>query len=208
MPATRYGLAERPEVLPFIPANAERILDIGCGHGAFGKTLRAGFPGASIVGIEPDPVSAEEAKRHYDHVIEGHFPKAIPRGELWDAIVFNDVLEHLADPWEALRISKKFLRPRGLIVASIPNIRYLPVLWELVIHGRWTYTDQGTLDRTHLRFFTRDSIRLMFDESNYRILRVQGVNSVGGRRWMWARLLPGSLADMQWLQFVVSAESI
>ncbi len=68
-----------------------------------------------------------------------------------------DVLEHLQDPWAVVRRLQDLLRPGGVLVASIPNIRNYRVLRSLIFRGRFDYVASGILDRTQLRFFTRSS---------------------------------------------------
>jgi len=130
--------------------------------------------------------------------------------ESFDAVIFNDVLEHLLDPRAAIAYAKTLLSPSGVIVASIPNVRYFPVLWDLIVHGDWNYQDCGILDRTHLRFFTRKSIALLFLESGFLIESLQGINR--GRRPKKGALLrlinlitAGALSDAYYLQFAIVA---
>jgi hypothetical protein len=98
-----------------------------------------------------------------DHVWNTSVEQAlaeIPADSL-DCIVAADVLEHLVDPWSVLAELRHRLVPEGIIVASIPNIGHWQVISEL-LEGTWQYTGEGLLDRTHLRFFTRRSIRELF----------------------------------------------
>ena len=87
----------------------------------------------------------------------------------FDCIVFNDVLEHMSDPWSALEIAGDVLNNCGRVVASIPNVRHYTVLVPLLIKGRWTYHDVGILDRTHLRFFTRSTVRELFETTGWAV---------------------------------------
>ena len=59
------------------------------------------------------------------------------------------------DPWKTVAKLDSMLAPGGVIVASIPNVRYYHVSLRLVLRGSWNLSDSGILDRTHLRFFTR-----------------------------------------------------
>ena len=203
-----YGFERRSEIAALVPP-AKRLLDVGCSSGGFGYELRAsGVDVAETWGIEPDPGAAAAAADHFDHVVTGLYPDALPAGERFDVVAFNDVLEHLEDPWTALTYTRdEVLEPGGYVVASIPNVRYLPVLADLALRGRWTYTDTGTLDRTHLRFFTRETIEDMFARAGFQVEAVQGVTdyvALGGRRRLPLRLLP---ADMRWMQYAVVARA-
>ncbi len=86
--------------------------------------------------------------------------------------MFADVLEHLINPLDVLKKTRKFLKTGGSVIASIPNVQYLGLVNELV-EGNWTYQDEGILDRTHLRFFTYHEIIKLFDEAGYII---SGIN--------------------------------
>jgi 2-polyprenyl-3-methyl-5-hydroxy-6-metoxy-1,4-benzoquinol methylase len=196
---------ERAEVLALVPDGARTILDVGCSRGGFGHALRTADATRVLWGVEADTEAAAAAEPHYDELIVGLFPEALAgREQQFDCVVFNDVLEHIADPWAALRAARARLRPGGTVVASIPNVRFLPVLFKLVVRGEWTYTDTGVLDRGHLRFFTRRSMVELFRSCGFAVDRVRGVNPLTGSR-RWTRLLPGSVQDTLYLQFVVVA---
>lgn len=206
-----YSVADRAEVLPFLPADGDTILDIGCARGGFGAAIRASRgDGVRLVGVEPSPEQAEDARRSgYNEVRVGFFPDALDgSSERFDCIVLNDVLEHMLDPWDACAELQKWLTPGGAVVASIPSIQYLPV-WLRVLRGHWQYTDHGTLDRTHVRFFTRRSMVEMFESAGFAVEKAAGINSMAdnlGRRWrLLLRPFRRFLGDVQWLQFVVVA---
>jgi SAM-dependent methyltransferase len=86
----------------------------------------------------------------------------------FDCIVCADVIEHLRDPLAALRKLSLVLGEKGVIIASIPNVRYWGVI-SMLAEGGWTYADSGILDRTHLRFFTRREIETLFTEAGFEL---------------------------------------
>jgi SAM-dependent methyltransferase len=88
----------------------------------------------------------------------------------FDAILFADVLEHLVNPWAALRNVQRFLKPDGLTVISIPNIANFGVRANL-LKGEFDYQDFGIYDRTHLRFFTRKSADALVQSAGLRVVR-------------------------------------
>ncbi len=137
--ASNYFECHRREMLPFVPADCHRVLDVGCGIGGFGESLKR-TRDVEVWGIEPVESAAKKAAAKLDEVIHGRFNSeaGLPVGN-FDCVVFNDVLEHLLDPEEALRYARILLSPAGIIVASIPNIRSLPIVWQLAVHGRWEY---------------------------------------------------------------------
>lgn len=211
-----YGLNERADVRPFIPCGATSALDVGCGRGGFGKTLRSRLgPDALIVGVEAVPEQVEEARRlsAFDEVVLGYFPDALAHtSDTYDLVTFNDVLEHMLEPEQVLRDTHRFLNSDGRVVAAIPSIQFAPVVLQL-LRGRWDYADQGTLDRTHVRFFTRSTMIEMFERAGYRVERCEGVNDVRDswssdpvRIRRWAKLLLSrALSDSRYLHFVIVA---
>lgn len=211
-----YADSQRSEMLRFVPASARRILEVGCSVGNFGRILTNEL-GATVWGVEPDPAAAKVAAQTLNRVINGHFGLDVRvdaelDGEVFDCIVFNDVLEHMVDPYSALALAKDLLTPEGSIVASIPNVRYFDNVWKLVVEGSWEYADFGILDRTHLRFFTRSSIETLFADAGLRIHTMVGINAVDwchpNRRQLFRYLnfaMGNRLKDMRWLQFAVVA---
>ena len=213
-----YFAEARPEMLSFVPTNCRRLLDVGCGTGTFGASLKQDRP-IEVWGVEPFASAAAIAGDRLNRVITGSFgPETdLPAGA-FDCIVFNDVLEHMVAPEQALRYAKTLLSAGGAILASIPNVRYLPVLWQLGVRGSWEYGDCGILDRTHLRFFTKSSILKMFQDEGFAVRSISGINPYAGipsasrRLWLayrFANVLFGRrFADLKFLQFAVVAELI
>jgi Methyltransferase domain len=90
------------------------------------------------------------------------------REQRFHVITFGDVLEHLIDPVGVLVRAKGVLHPNGCVVASVPNIGHSSIRLAL-LRGRFEYTDKGLLDRTHLRFFTAESLAGLFEDAGYEV---------------------------------------
>jgi 2-polyprenyl-3-methyl-5-hydroxy-6-metoxy-1,4-benzoquinol methylase len=172
-----YFSHSRPELLPFVPANLRKVLDVGCGNGAFGAMLKKNRQ-CEVWGIEPSKAAALEAEKHLDKVINGLFIRDMPEmaGQKFDVIFFNDVLEHLVDPDEALSYCKQLLNPNGCVIASIPNIRWYPVILSLIWYKDFKYEEAGVMDKTHLRFFTVKGMRRLFENNGYKVISAEGIN--------------------------------
>jgi 2-polyprenyl-3-methyl-5-hydroxy-6-metoxy-1,4-benzoquinol methylase len=204
-----YFSNSRSEIIPFVPSNIKMALDVGCGNGAFGKLLKKERQ-CSVWGIEPNKQVAIEAGEKLDKVINSLFIENIPalNGHTFDAIFFNDVLEHLINPGESLNYCKKLLNPQGCIIASIPNIRWYPVILKLIRYKDFKYEKSGVMDSTHLRFFTRNSMIRLFESNGYKVVNIEGINRNTNFRFfnIINSLLLRSQDDMAFPQFVVVAE--
>jgi len=205
--ADNYYNLDRKEMLDFISGQPEKILEAGCGSGNFGAALKEKFD-AEITGIELFESAAREASKKLDKVICGNLEEKIDSAEnnYYDLIVFNDVLEHLYDPWNVLKKAATKLCKGGKVMASIPNIRHLYTMFDIVIKKDFKYTDAGILDKTHLRFFTKKSIIRMFDECGYKIIKIQGINGMKSFKFKILNILSfGFLKETSYLQFAVVA---
>ena len=201
-----YYFSARNDLIQLIPSEAQRILEVGCAGGMTGKALREKGV-EEIVGIEIDEEVALQGRPYYDQLIIGDVEKVkLPFGkEHFDCIIYGDVLEHLVNPWQVLKSHTLFLKKGGSIVCSIPNIRHYRVIKKLILKGKWEYTDDGILDRSHLRFFTLDSIQRMLKEAGFEIeellRRSSGVSWLKGMN----RLLGNRLVDFLVRQYIILA---
>ena len=134
-----------------------KALDVGAADGFLAERLTA--QGWSVTALERDPELAARAHGRCKEVVVADLESAPPllHGP-FDAIVYGDVLEHLSDPGAVLRALDQTLAPRGTVIVSVPNVAHLWVRLSLLA-GRFDYADRGILDRTHLRFFTRRTLR-------------------------------------------------
>jgi 2-polyprenyl-3-methyl-5-hydroxy-6-metoxy-1,4-benzoquinol methylase len=195
-----------------VPATAAVVLDVGCGAGAFGAGLKREWQSQgrplTVWGLELDPVAGARAADVLDRVLIGDAAALLPGlpEAGFDAVILNDILEHLVEPAELLARLRPLLRPGGHVVCSLPNVRHFPNVVNLVVHGSWRYTDEGILDRTHLRFFTRSSMIALLTDCGYVVESVEGINPTGSLKFKLLNLLTlGNWADMRYLQFALRA---
>lgn len=156
-----------------------RVLEFGCATGYMSRVLRE-RRGCTVVGVELVPEAAEQAERWCERVIVGDAEildyETLLGEDRFDAITFADVLEHLRDPGELLRRVRPFLDEDGAVIASIPNIAHGNVRLALLA-GEFRYRQTGLLDDTHLRFFTRDGVRELFEQAGLYV-----------HQWLYKRL--------------------
>lgn len=148
----------RFDVLPFVPKTGGRLLDIGGGIGA--TALEARSRGlVEHAGVIDQVQALQELDFSYNGDLNDlDFLDSVGKEQgTFDTILCLDILEHLVEPWDVVAKLQNLLAPGGFIVASIPNVRHITVVAPLLLRSSWQLADDGVLDRTHLRFFTRSS---------------------------------------------------
>jgi spore maturation protein CgeB/thioredoxin-like negative regulator of GroEL len=178
-PKTAEAYYEHPrrELLPAIPLAAKRVLDVGCGAGALGRVLKEERNVEEVCGIEFIEEAYQRARTVLDRVLHGNIETMeLPwDDDYFDCIVCADVLEHLVDPAAVMAKLSRVLAPRGVIVISVPNIRFHEVI-HMLSNGAWTYYEQGIMDATHLRFFTRSGLRTMIENGGMEAVEIIPLN--------------------------------
>lgn len=170
---TYFRRLNRP-LLDLLPPGLGSVLDVGCAAGVLGGAYKERHPGSLWTGIELDPAAAALARDALDHVEIGDaeaLADPVP-GAPFDALVYADTLEHFRDPSAALARHLALLKPGGVVCASIPNIQHWSAILSL-IGGRWDYRDEGLFDRTHLRFFTLETIVGFFRDAGCTVERAE-----------------------------------
>ncbi len=172
-----YSNAARDGIIEMMEADKGKpieVLELGCYMGSTLSRIKRLWPDAYVHGVEyVGPVADIGAT--INDIIRGDVETMdIPyRSGQFDYIICADVLEHLRDPEEALRRFIPYLKPGGQFIISIPNIRHYGVIEMLALFGRFDYSDSGILDRTHLKFFTRDTAIEMIERSGLKVEEVR-----------------------------------
>lgn len=177
---TSYHESNREEMVRFITNHPKTSLEVGCRGARHSKLLKETGIVSETWGIEPDdnPQIIQEATSNLDYFKNEYFnaqTEGLPEN-YFDLIIFNDVLEHMYDPWSVLLETKKFLSPDGIVVISLPNIRHKSVLKNLILHDTFEYTQEGLLDITHIRFFTQKTMEKMVTDCGYEIVKFEPIS--------------------------------
>jgi SAM-dependent methyltransferase len=148
-----YRNAGNREAVGFVPATANRILDVGCGAGDNARMLAAS--GREVVGVTLSREEARLASPHCTRVIVADIEtERLPlEKDYFDVLLLSHVLEHLRDPAGALNNLLPFLKPGGAAVIAVPNMAHWRERWRFV-KGDWSREETGPMDRTHLNFWS------------------------------------------------------
>jgi len=186
---------DRSDILSLLPRKINRLLEIGCGSGNTLKYIKDNYQCDWACGVELSHEAAESARSKVDLVIEGDIENTdLPiEPETLDVILCLDVLEHLINPWKVMSKLEVLLKPDGVIIASIPNVRNFHVILPLIFRGEWKYIDRGILDKTHLRFFTRSTAIKLIGSSGLKIDMIRETGFERGSKTRVANLVTFSI---------------
>ncbi len=176
--------------------HGREVLDLGCGNGFFAAELVR--EGNRITGVDvlKEPSAHEAFEKYFIANVADGLEPVIRKlnGKRFDRVLLLDVLEHLPRPERLLKDCRQVLAPQGTVVISVPNIANIAIRLMLLL-GRFDYADRGILDRTHLRFYTRRTARVLLGDSGYRVVReestvipIEAALGFGGDT-LWLRFL-------------------
>lgn len=171
------------KALAELPPPVKNVLAIDFGAGGLQGDIQSTVS-ARVVGLARQNGSPESSTNQSDQIwvkdldrIEASFAS-----ESFDAVVCQDVLEHVRAPRAILKQMRSWLRPDGRLLAAIPNVRHNSVVRSL-LEGNWTYEASGLLDQEHIRFFTRREMEKMLARAGFTIAAVQVIPGPGYDEW-------------------------
>ncbi len=180
----------------------KRVLELGCSTGFMSQYMTE-KRGCQVTGIEVDEEAAEHAAQFCQRVLSRDLNSPDWNTDLenqsFDVVLMGDVLEHLVHPEKVLAQIRKMLAPGGAIVVCLPNIAHWITRLKL-LSGNFIYEEGGTLDHTHLRFYTLETAQRLIERAGFQVTKFHpafGGRLAGHARPMWqilARWFPGLFA--------------
>lgn len=202
----------RRDVVPHVPLAGGVLLDIGGGLGATAASLKQAGA-AERIGVV-DMISPAAERFSVDFRYAGNLEdaslleRAIAEEGPFDTILALDILEHLVDPWAVVKQLHQGLKKNGMLIASIPNVRNYRALLPLLLKNEWQLKDAGILDRTHLRFFVKDSAIALVTSSGLQLESVRPSPSGGGRIRLFRKATLGLLNSFTDRQYIIRARRV
>jgi 2-polyprenyl-6-hydroxyphenyl methylase/3-demethylubiquinone-9 3-methyltransferase len=176
----------RMEFLLSCVAPGERVLDVGCGEGAFAAALAQA--GASVVAVDvaEEPLArAREAHPELDlRLIDGEGAWELPDAA-FDVVWAGEVIEHVADTAAWLSEVRRVLVPGGTLLLSTPAHGALTRL-RLGLSAR-AFADHFDPRSDHLRFYTRGSLSALLEDFRFESVEVRRAGAWPARPLLLAR---------------------
>ncbi|MGB3146346.1 MAG: methyltransferase domain-containing protein [Paracoccaceae bacterium] len=200
-----YHSLVRKEVLALVPDGLNSVLDIGGGVGGSAAYLKSIGKAnkATVVDLVAGNCLPEIDAAYGGNLEDPALLQQIEaeQGKV-DIVLCLDVLEHLSDPWSVIKQLDGMLNPGGVIIASIPNVRNYRLVVPLVFKGQFKLADKGILDRTHLRWFVRDTAAALMTCSGMKLEHLEGFYQ-GRKKKLFNMLTLGLFSEFLVLQFYI-----
>lgn len=157
-----------------------KLLEVGCAHGWFLEMAQKNF---EVIGVEPDERIYRTAQAKSLPVRPGFFPEALSQDEIFDIIVFNDVIEHIPDISQALASCARHLSPGGLLCLNLPNsrgvfYRLAKTIAHLGLPGPFERMWQVGLPSPHLHYFNESNLRRIVEQAGFSEVEVKSLSSI------------------------------
>lgn len=155
---------ECQQILQWI-GTQKRVLEVGCHTADLGVILKENDN--YVVGIDYNETAISVAKTKIQEAYVVDLESSEPYLDtniLFDVVVCNQVLEHLRNSEQVLGRLLELLKSSGTIIIGLPNVCNAKDRFNLTF-GKWQYTPIGVMDKTHVRFFSYDSARMLIEDS-------------------------------------------
>lgn len=164
----------REDLLQLVPASAKTVLSIGCGAGMTEAKLAAA--GKDVTAVPLDAVIGRLAQRHGIRVLPPDMEAALRLldGQRFDLLLLSDVLQHVAEPRQVLRLLAKHLKPQAHAVGSVPNLGRARRMAARLAgrHGRWAMA-AGPYAQTRLQLTDRRMVEACLEAAGLRPVALQ-----------------------------------
>ena len=153
--------------------NNSKVLDIGCDNAYMSIELK-NKKNCYVAGINKE--DNKNAKKLDDFKICDLNNQNIPyKINKFDYLIMSDIIEHLSDPELFMNnLYNSIKKIDTILIITTPNIANI-FIRIMLLFGRFNYGKSGILDKTHTRLFTLHSIKKLLQESNFYIIKDQGI---------------------------------
>jgi len=163
-----------------------KILELGCSTGFMSQYFKTKL-NCQVIGLDINSQALKQAKKHCQQVILGDLEDKsvqvkIKRSSPFDIVFASAVIEHLQDSESTLQLIKQVLKPNGVLIITTSNIAHWRMRLKLFF-GNWNYQDYGTLDKTHLKFYTYHTFQTLIKSAGFKILEVK-IDPAGGIKFL------------------------
>lgn len=173
----------------------ERLLDIGCWDGQFLDQIEESGLFQKLYGIDmlPEAIAKIRSKGYEGEVVDLNTETFPFPDNYFDTVTFLAVLEHVFDPYGAIREIRRILRPNGILIVDVPNVGSFSNRMRILL-GRIPVTsgDPGW-DGGHLHYFTKYALDQFLQAEGFEITARKASGGRPRLREWWLSLLAGEM---------------
>jgi len=141
------------------------ILDVGCALGdSLKETERLGWPKPQ--GLEPSRFAYQFARKRGLNLKNGTLEDIFFPPKSFDVVLYQDVMEHIANPLKQLRQAYKIIKPSGLLFIVTPDIGGF---WSKILGPLWFHLKPGE----HINYFSQKSLRLLLEKAKFEKIEIR-----------------------------------
>ncbi len=170
----------RTDLLSLLPANAQFIIEFGCGTGILGKQYKQINPHCFYLGIESNPESIALAQQHLDRVISDNLSETERLAEQIEAhqidcLIYHHHLSNVINPLETLKLHLHGLKSEGQVIAEFYNAQYWQNIIRLLQGKSQIETEQFELNEQPFfqHQWTLEGIQNLFQQAGLQIYEIQ-----------------------------------
>lgn len=165
----------RLELLRLVPPNARAILEIGCGDGFLGETVKQRQK-CRYVGIEASAQHAAAARRHVDEIYRGDPEELVGiLSERFDCVIAGDAWQFTSEPWAFLAALRRIAAPGGSLVVSATNAAHASLIADL-LHGETPFVCSGSAAAAAARPWTLSALAAVVTSAGWNVGQVAAVD--------------------------------
>jgi len=167
-------VGERKKIITLIEKlmrNGGSILDVGCGYGFLLSYLQKDK--WKCYGVEPSNYASQIASANGIKIVAPYINLIKPSEYKFDIILLMDVIEHIIDSNDLIKILYNLLKPRGYLIIETGNINSLN---SKICGSKWAYF--GSYE--HISFYNPQSISFLLKKNGFRIIKIQEISHRSG----------------------------
>lgn len=166
-------------------SGAKRVLDLGCGNGAFCEVLNK--EGYDVVGVDPgvEGIRIAREKRPSLNIQSASTYDDLTALGVFDAVISMEVVEHLFEPRLLPRAAASVLKPGGILIVTTPYHGYLKNL-TLALIGKMDAHYSPLWDGGHIKFWSRRTLQTLLEEEGFSVQEFVGV---GRTIFLWKSMI-------------------